>query len=77
MLQRTARVDTGREARLSVVVHRRRRSKWRHHYEPELLGLTLRVSVPVAGGGGSIVTAVFTLTPTRRDARGSWTLAVS
>ena len=33
----------------------------RHSHEPVLFGLTFRASVPVAGGGGWIVTSVFTL----------------
>jgi hypothetical protein len=33
----------------------------RHSHEPVLLGLTLGASVPVAGGGGWIVTSAFTL----------------
>ena len=32
----------------------------RHSHEPELLGLTFRASIPVTGGGGTVVTAVFT-----------------
>jgi hypothetical protein len=42
-------------ARVTPIVGRTR-----HSHEPSLFGLTFRASVPVAGGGGWIVTSVFT-----------------